>query len=139
MPGPRKSKAKRCTKSVAACAQREEREEREERDASLLTQSEVALGTLEVSPNTSLSGVTLEVQDTLPEQDPVPEKMTKPKTPRRVGLKLSEDKEVVVFEFVEAHPQLFDKNDPGFMKRGDKEALWKKCVEFHDVVESDGE
>jgi len=131
MPGPRKSKAKKSTKSAAAGAQREEA------DASLLTQSEVELGTLEVSPNTSPSGV--EVQDTLPDQDPVQEKVTKAKTPRRVGLKLCEDKEVVVFEFVEAHPQLFDKNNPGFMKRGDKEALWKKCVEDHEIVESDGE
>ena len=47
------------------------------------------------------------------------EKVTKTKTPRCVDLKLSEDKEVVVFEFVEAHLQLFDKNNPGFMKRGD--------------------
>ena len=67
------------------------------------------------------------------------EKVTKAKTPRRVGLKLPEDKEVVVFEFVEAHPQLFDKNNTGFMKRGDKEALWKKCVEDHEIVQSDGE
>ena len=57
------------------------------------------------------------------------EKVTKVNTPG-VGMKLSEDKEVVVFEFVEAHPQLFDK--------GEREALWKKCVEDHGIMESDG-
>lgn len=129
MPGTRKSKKSK--KSDAAGAQHEEA------DASLLTQSEVVLGTLEVPPPPSTSGV--EVQDTVHDQDPVQEKVTKAKTPRRVGLKLSEAKEVTVFEFVEAHPQLFDNNNPGFMNRGDKEALWKKCVEDHEIVESDGE
>ena len=70
-----------------------------------------------MTPPPPPSGV--EVQDTVHDQDPVQEKVTKTKTPRCVDLKLSEDKEVVVFEFVEAHLQLFDKNNPGFMKRGD--------------------
>ena len=97
------------SKNIAAAGS-----QREETDASLLTQSEVVLGGDTTPPP---SGV--EVQDTVHDQDPVQEKVTKTKTPRCVDLKLSEDKEVVVFEFVEAHLQLFDKNNPGFMKRGD--------------------
>ena len=84
MPGPRKP-LKKSKKNAAACAQREEA------DASLLTPNEVVLGTMQLSTPPSPFGV--EVEGSVLDQDPVQKKVTKAKTHRGVGLKLSEHKE----------------------------------------------
>lgn len=57
---------------------------------------------------------------------------------RNPGLKLTEAEEGRVFEYVEAHSMLYNKNNPAFSHKNEKAALWGTLAEELQVKEHDG-
>lgn len=57
---------------------------------------------------------------------------------KRPPLKLDLEQEGVVFEFVEAHQELYSKGHPDFLKTGHKLALWQQLADTLKVTDSDG-
>ena len=64
---------------------------------------------------------------------------SKRKAPQKLPLKLSETQEDEVFEWVQAHPELYDKSHPSFLKREVKATLWREKAADMGLKEVDGE
>ena len=62
--------------------------------------------------------------------------LPKKKTP---ALKLTIEQDSTVFDYVEAHQELYNKGHPDFLKTGQKLALWESLAESLKATEYDGE
>lgn len=57
---------------------------------------------------------------------------------KRPPLRLDLEQEGVVFEFVEAHQELYSKGHPDFLKTGHKLALWQQLADTLKATDFDG-
>ena len=57
---------------------------------------------------------------------------------KRPPLKLRIDQEEAVFDFVEAHQELYSKGHSNFLKTGHKQALWQQLAETLEATDFDG-
>ena len=57
---------------------------------------------------------------------------------KRPPFKLDLEQEEVVFEFVEAHQELYSKGHPDFLKTGHKLALWQQLADTLKATDFDG-